>query len=1038
MKSRKLQNFKSFSDELLKKSKDFSLINKMSAKSKDSLKKLLENQLKKEQQQVKVVKVSKLKKLKKQEEKVFKPKKSKKKTAYVPNVKSLEKGSKEEDMFRELLEMYLDDKFSNQNPIVKKTFARFTKLEKLGKKSSEEISEKWEAMDKDAKLREILNANSQFYFPLAQFYRLFLQLPKDNLEEIIEQYLKSNDKLFDVIRPLLNIPSEEDIEITKESKKSSEENRDEYLQMAAILGVSSAEKRNPADLTISVTENLKNLKQKIDPTLVEQVENMTHKELNKLAKHELGRKFKKMPISVLRVKLYKSFAYPSYFKDVKDLVEKLVDFTGESAEKYKNKTYNELLLRYKELIEPEFDLNFDEPIEQEEKILSFSRLEDCIEFYKNFEWIRGNVKSVWIVPLDKNDLNTYASPSTIKIEKRPKKWFKGNEEFFKLLCSDNSRKNFQEGEIFVCYDDEDNEVRFYVGYLVSELYSEYKSHSYVVKSGEHKDLNLVVQNSKIYASQIEFQTKEIELREKKITEVLRKPVNHISEITARVLLCRELLKIAQKVDYGSLDCNTTYINAAIKSVKRDSQKNREYFMAIAVPIVFMNLNQAEIFRARIREEYYLPEVLLRLSDVEMLPEIYNNPLISPESSTVNNMVYYVKIMSERLMHNLVQIYLTIANPTAQRRKYKIEQMLKEPDIIVDCVNRSELSKVDPVNLEYYIDPDTTEIYCLDVEKIVENKFKNPHTNKPLDKAFLNRYVISYTDSEGETYFFPYKKLMKKFLKSDFVNQHTGKLFSKSFINDVLEGKQKAEFRKINHMLERCSNYEHVKNEPVWNIVFYEDQGIPYCLKIDQVRKILTGPKPVNPYTEKKFSSDFVENFKKTYKIPEKKSKDFEGKCAEKDEIKGELVANLWMEIVKSVKSYKNEEDDQEDDEDDEDLNLSMVVTDDDQEEPEFSIGVKSSDILTHSETLNELLSSEIDEKNDTKNDTKNNTKNDTKNDVTYSPTNTVIIDDYDEVCKTQPKNCVMASPYEFTEKEGGDDSFLKKAFELIEEKFRAL
>jgi TFIIF-interacting CTD phosphatase-like protein len=42
----------------------------------------------------------------------------------------------------------------------------------------------------------------------------------------------------------------------------------------------------------------------------------------------------------------------------------------------------------------------------------------------------------------------------------------------------------------------------------------------------------------------------------------------------------------------------------------------------------------------------------------------------------------------------------------------------------------------------------------------------------------------------------------------------------------------------------------------------------------------------------------------------------------------------------------------------------------------------------------------------------------------YDRDNTVIIDDYDEVHKTQPDNCIIAFPFEFTDKGSDKDDYL--------------
>jgi len=44
----------------------------------------------------------------------------------------------------------------------------------------------------------------------------------------------------------------------------------------------------------------------------------------------------------------------------------------------------------------------------------------------------------------------------------------------------------------------------------------------------------------------------------------------------------------------------------------------------------------------------------------------------------------------------------------------------------------------------------------------------------------------------------------------------------------------------------------------------------------------------------------------------------------------------------------------------------------------------------------------------------------------YNKSNTIIIDDYDEVYKTQPTNCVKVKPFEFFEHGSENDNFLEK------------
>lgn len=49
----------------------------------------------------------------------------------------------------------------------------------------------------------------------------------------------------------------------------------------------------------------------------------------------------------------------------------------------------------------------------------------------------------------------------------------------------------------------------------------------------------------------------------------------------------------------------------------------------------------------------------------------------------------------------------------------------------------------------------------------------------------------------------------------------------------------------------------------------------------------------------------------------------------------------------------------------------------------------------------------------------------------YSKDNTIILDDYDEVFNTQPKQCIIAIPFEFTQSGSENDNFLKKIQPLL-------
>lgn len=51
----------------------------------------------------------------------------------------------------------------------------------------------------------------------------------------------------------------------------------------------------------------------------------------------------------------------------------------------------------------------------------------------------------------------------------------------------------------------------------------------------------------------------------------------------------------------------------------------------------------------------------------------------------------------------------------------------------------------------------------------------------------------------------------------------------------------------------------------------------------------------------------------------------------------------------------------------------------------------------------------------------------------FSLKNSIILDDYDEVYETQPQNCIIAAPFEFTDENSENDDFLPKLQKKLED-----
>jgi hypothetical protein len=560
------------------------------------------------------------------------------------------------------------------------------------------------------------------------------------------------------------------------------------------------------------------------------------------------------------------------------VVNALVKITGKRKEVYENRDINDLIRELETLSEKQLKYAL--------VVAETAYSKKCVAEFRNYKWIEGKVTGVWLsVPKGKpnNVLRKYATTSYIAVVGRGK-FYQANIRFFNLQCNSHAKKRIQDGNILTCFDNDNKPVQFIVGYsLQGGLKYRKKSWPILVgvdtfgnSVGKVRNNRLLIQDEELFQAEQNFSTQQNKNINDKKKQLLQKQIDEGSIGIAKNMLSRALLRVAPKVkDY---EVNSPYINIAVDSVITKNQTNDDLFNIIADTIVYTQLHKAEIFQKRIKAEYYLPDILLKLSPEDKLPEVFN-PHSVVSSKTSDMFVSYLRNQVRESVDAMAN-YLFPADPTARKPTNPIMNIEPTMDIEYDqgeCVNSKD--KISKDNLVYYMDPEDDKVYCLDIEilskEFRQNNFLNPYTQKPFDKDFVRRYTVTYFDAEtGKTYTFPFAKLYKRLKSGNIINPETGKVFEKSFIKAISKGStwressalRNRQFKRLDRRVTTCRNAKNIINAPIESIIYYkdpDDNGV-YCFTIEELTEIINQQGAVNPSTGKKFSKSFVKRFKNTF------------------------------------------------------------------------------------------------------------------------------------------------------------------------------
>ena len=360
---------------------------------------------------------------------------------------------------------------------------------------------------------------------------------------------------------------------------------------------------------------------------------------------------------------------------------------------------------------------------------------NCLHTYRTIPWIDARVEAVYINPEHGSDITSYTIAGK-EIEENGEIWYRAGNSFTKMMCNIYARNRVQDGEVLTVFTNSGLPIRVRVGYKTNK--------------------GFIVQDEKIFQKEKEYYKEQRLSHEEKIKRIFEQPMTEKYKKFGIESLSQVLHSVAPGInDYGIYtgDTNkydTSYIVTAINTIYNKSNTVRDFFTKLANTVVYLTVNNmSDIFKERVKGEYYLPEILVDLTPEEKLPEYYDDPRVTKD----------IKEKVQKQIDSQIKVYLNNIGRILFRVDYPGERETREPmDLFksVDlppvekwksaCKNKDDVIDLPNYQIIYYKEGD--DIWCLNIENIAQqivnvDKPVNPYTGKPLTKLFLDKFSKLY-------------------------------------------------------------------------------------------------------------------------------------------------------------------------------------------------------------------------------------------------------------------------------------------------------
>jgi hypothetical protein len=406
----------------------------------------------------------------------------------------------------------------------------------------------------------------------------------------------------------------------------------------------------------------------------------------------------------------------------------------EPVEKHSRKT-EQVLIKGTGVVK---ELDFDgKEIERQVKIsekkehlvapimLMIDPLKDGCEEYTTIPWI-NNFQEMFIAPTQGVDQENFIKSMSLDPKTGRKQdgntWYQVPTRIISnVLCV--SRKFWERDFVRLNHKTKGN-ITFQIAYLL-------------------KDGKFEKQTEKNFRDEKSFVDTKLGRKDNEINKILASKVTPEIKQFARSILSDWLSNIAPEVKkYKNAEEASGYIRETVELLANSSPNAGKLFEHIAEITIFLNKKDG-VFTERIRDEYYIPEILVGLSIEEKLPEVFDDPEANKDSAN-----RFIKRQVDAAVKKFADQFHRIKNSTKSIETLPSAQIIpshEERPWKSACKN--EISKdVQNSSVIYY--PENGEIYCILITEVYDQikankKPVNPSTGTPLDDKFLKRFRELY-------------------------------------------------------------------------------------------------------------------------------------------------------------------------------------------------------------------------------------------------------------------------------------------------------
>ena len=361
-------------------------------------------------------------------------------------------------------------------------------------------------------------------------------------------------------------------------------------------------------------------------------------------------------------------------------------------------------------------------------LLSIPPFEDCFKEKKTS--IIENVTKTFITPIGndsenerfKSIINSRGVTESFTESKSKQTWYLVNENLAKFLCKTNRIWNDKSSSVIAILRN-NKRIHFKVGYMTNE-------DTFFVQEEEH------FRKESVYVNKLK------KTRDGQIGGILGSRISPAIQNFARSFLSESLSRVATDVTkYQNTEEHGYVYESVQKMIELSEGSTKKLFENLANITVFLK-NQNSVFAERIRDQYYIPPILVTLSIEEKLPEVFDDP--NQNKKFVKNLIsreinLEVKRIAESLYNrkNPTESKPTLAEAIIPRYKVRPSNDL--------CDNKLD-DDVKISDVFYYTEGG--KVYCLlikDVYTQIKNKQTpvNNITRKPFDTDFLERFRELY-------------------------------------------------------------------------------------------------------------------------------------------------------------------------------------------------------------------------------------------------------------------------------------------------------